>query len=165
MALLEGGLRDRMIHESVLLAIETDLTTRGWFDAGRHHSPVTVIDEYPDDADEVAINTIAISMGDADGPLVEMGSLMEQHEQAMFIDIYAESDGVGRHMIGDIYAFLKGNERIQVFDHRQGPPTAEFFALLEEEDIIIRRGRNINVAWKKHWYVIAFTVTDGRTNA
>lgn len=162
---LAGGLRDRMVHESVLRAIEADMASRGWFNTGRWHDPITVIDEYPDDADEVAINTISISMGDADGYRVEMGSQMESHEQTLFVDIYAESDALGRHIVGDIYEYLKKVKRIQVFDYRQTPPTAEFWAHVEDDDIIKRRGRTVTQAWKKHWYVIAFTVTDGRTNA
>ena len=164
MAALEGGLRDRMIHESVLQAIKADLTTRGWFDDGRHHDPSVLIDEYPEDEDRVEINTIAISMGDGDGLLVEMGSPMENHEQAMFVDIYAESDSLGRHIQGDIYEFLRKSEKIQVYDYRETVPTEEFWAHIEEEDVVKRRGGTVNQAWKKHWYVIAFTVTDGRTN-
>ena len=162
---LEGGLRDRMIHESVLTAIETDLTTRGWFAAGRYHGPITVIDEYPDDEAEVALNTLAVSMGDGDGLSLEMGSTAEEHDQAMFVDFYAESDALGRHVSGDIYAFLKKVRRIQVFDFSVASPTAEFFVQIEEEDVIKRRGATVTTAWKKHWYVVAFTVTDGRDNA
>ncbi len=165
MATLEGGLRDRMIHESALQAIKAQLTTLGWFAPGRQHSDITVIDEYPDDKAEIALNTIAISMGDGDGYLVEMGSPMENHEQLLFVDVYAESDALGRHVSGDIYSYLKKVERIQVYDYSQATPTAEFWAHIEEEDVIKRRGGTVTVAWKKHWYVVALTVTDGRTNA
>ena len=95
--MLEGGIRTRMILESVLKAVEADLTTRGWFDDGQF-SPISIIDEYPDDSDEVAVNTIAFSLGDSRTEPTELGGMSEEVIYPIFVDMFAESDGLGRHV-------------------------------------------------------------------
>jgi len=44
MATLEGGLRDRMLLESILQDIKADLVARGWFTLGREHGPITIVE-------------------------------------------------------------------------------------------------------------------------
>lgn len=156
----DGGLRDRLIHESLLQNIKGHLATLGWFDAGREHSPITVIDEYPEeDSGEVAFNTLAISMGDAAGVPTELGNKAEDHEIAMFTDFFAESDSVGRHLNGDIYAYLRANPIQNIYDYTQvGDPIA--FTVEIDEDIDKRKPDRAVQKWQKHWYVCSFIAID-----
>ena len=157
-----GGARDRFIHESIKSNVVTLLTTLGWFAAGREHSPLVVIDEFPDDNAEVAPNTLAFSLGDGAGADLELGNNDESHEMVMFIDFFAESDSVGRHVRGDIYEFLRANEIQSVYDYgTSGDPQ---FAQVEILDDIEKRkpDRAVN-SWQKHWYVVSFTILDERT--
>jgi len=160
---LEGGLRDRMIHESLGRHIETDLTTRGWFDAGRDHAPIIVITGFPNDTDEVEINTIAFSVEDATGEDLEMGSLSEVHQTAFFVDMFMEDDAVGWHLSGDVYSFVRKNAAsLDVFDYSQGGDPVDFTVSLIE---IQRRKptRAVN-SWQRHWFTVGLIAEDFRTN-
>lgn len=160
----DGGLRDRLIHESILQNIVTHLTSLGWFDVGRQHQPITVIDEYPDETGEVAYNTLAITMGDAGGITTELGNTAEDHEIIMFVDFFAESDSLGRHVIGDIYKYLRTNNIQQVRDY-EAPLTPVIFTVEVDDDVEKRRPSTVAYRWQKHWQICSFTVIDyGRTN-
>lgn len=161
----DGGLRDRLIHESILQNITSGLDALGWFDAGREHSPITIIDEFPDDDAEVAFNTMAISMGDSGGLDTELGSASEDHEMAMFVDFFAENDSLGRHVIGDVYHYLRTNAIQSVYDYTQvGDPVS--FTVEVLEDIDKRKAERAVNKYQKHWHVCSFTVVDyGRPHA
>lgn len=161
----DAGLRDRFIHESVFRAIETELTTIGWFAAGRQHQPIIMIDEYPADTDEVEFNTLAVSMGDGGGVLTEMGNKAIDEEIIFFVDFFAENDAVGRHVRGDIYNFLKRIEYLPVLDYTDDT-TPELFRVEIQEEIDKRKPENAVQKWQKHWYVVSFSVIDyGRVPA
>lgn len=162
---LEGGLRDRMIVQSVTNAVVEHLDSLDWFDSGRQHLPLVVVDEFPDDRSEPAINTLAFSAELGTGDDTEMGSFAEAHMLTMFVDFFAESDALGRHVIGDVYAFLKKTRVIPIFDHSVPPPTTPEFFVEVSHDVEKRKsGRAVN-AWQRHWYVCAFEVEDERANA
>ena len=163
--MLEGGIRNRMILESILRAVEADLTARGWFDSGNQHQPITIIDEYPDESDEVAVNTLAFSMGDTRTEPLEMGGLSEQWIVPIFVDMFAESDGLGRHVVGDVYDFVMKNQKFQVYDYRNATPTEEFVVQYVEYTAETRKPDRAVNAWQKHWHVCAFAVSDERANA
>lgn len=155
----DGGLRDRLIFESVYKAIVTELTTLGWFTAGRQHSPLVVVDEFPDEDGEVVFNTLAISMGDSGGVLTELGSLATDEEIIFFVDFFAESDAIGRHVRGDIYNFLAAAEFIPVLDYSQaGDP--ELFRVEVQDEIDKRKPDRATQKWQKHWYIVSFSVID-----
>jgi hypothetical protein len=160
---LEGGLRNRMILESILRAIEADMTTRGWFDAGQF-SPITIIDEYPDEKSEVALNTMAFSFGDTASAPMELGARAETISFPIFVDFFAESDGLGRHVIGDVYDYVMKNQQFTVYDYSQVTPTVEFVVQVMEYSTEMRKPDRAVNAWQKHWYVCAFAIEDERAN-
>lgn len=164
MAPLTGGTRYRMTLESVSQDIITYLTGLGWFDPGRQHSPIVVIDEYPDDKDEVAANTLAFSMGDSFTRPLELGSQAEQFSLPMFCDFFAENDGVGRDLVGDIYQHVQTTKVFDVLDWDQATPSVEFAVAVREEVSEIRKPDRAVNAWQKHWFVCAFMVEDERHN-
>lgn len=156
---LTGGLRDRMIIESLTRNIVADMTATGWFDPGREHSPIAVIDEFPNEDAEVAINTLAFSNTDGTGFPIELGSDAITHRITMFVDFFAENDALARHVCGDIYEFLRTNRMQQVYDYRDDTPQFKVEVL---DDLEIRKADNPNTAWRQHWMVVAFTVEDER---
>ncbi len=164
MAALSGGTRYRMTLESVARDIETYLGTLGWFDGGRQHAPIVVIDEFPDDKDEVASNTLAFSMGDSFTRTTELGSQAEQLSIPMFADFFAENDGVGRHLTGDIYQHVQTTKVFAVLDYDQATPSAEFNVAVVEEASEVRKPERAVNPWQRHWFVCAFIVEDERSN-
>lgn len=169
---LRGGMRDRMVLESLLQAVQADLTTQGWLDdtvyddpaGSRQHRPLKIVDEYPDDNDEVDPNTMAFSYSEAEGVDMEMGSKGEVHGMACFIDFFAESDAVGRHVSGDIYAYLKENRTLDVYDYSLATPVVDFVADFESNVEVRKPSRAVN-AWQKHWYTVVLMILDDRANA
>lgn len=166
---LEGGKRDRMILESVLRQVKADLAVRGWFDAGRRHAPINVIDAYPgedvvDPKDEPPLNTLAFSYGDSFQRMLEMGSNAETHTFPIYMDFYGESDAVTRHIVGDIYAFLNLNPLLSVFDYDLATPTEDFKLEVVEETVTKTFPTNVTNVWQKHWGIVSFLGEEERTN-
>jgi hypothetical protein len=163
MATLEGGLRDRMMLQSVVNDVVANLTTRGWFiNTGKEYLPFSVVDEFPDDKDEVALNTIAFSMGDTASNAAEMGSKSELLHTSIFIDFFAENDGLGRHVVGDIAAHVNDVGQFTVYDYRQVTPSAEFVVLIAADSLERTKPIRAVNAWQKHWHSVAFVVMEER---
>lgn len=158
---LTGGLRDRMILHSFYLAIETQLTTNGWFDADREHAPIVMIDAYPNE-EEPAINTLAISSGDLFTRRAEMGSRATTQQTFMYADFFAESDALSRHVVGDIVAFLNSNPVVAVRDYSAVDDPLDFYAFVEDGSVEVARPDNVNLAWQKHWGIVSWAVEDER---
>lgn len=159
---LEGGLRDRMLIESLGNHIQTELTTLGWFDAGREHRPISIRTGFPTDTDEVELNTIAFSVENAAGDDTEMGSNAEVHMTAFYVDMFMEDDSVGWHLSGDIYAYLKKNRVLDVYDYSAvGDPT-DF--QVELTDIDRRKPPRATNPWQRHWFTVSCIAEDYRPN-
>jgi len=165
MATLEGGLRDRMLLESILQDIKADLVARGWFTLGREHGPITIVDEYPDDKAEVELNTIAFSLGDTNSTSTELGSKAETLYVPVFIDMFAENDGLGRHVVGDIHSHVQDVGQFDVLDYRDPSPPVEFRVQLVDGSIERSKPTRAVNSWQKHWHVVGFVVTEERANA
>lgn len=165
MAALTGGLRDRMLLQSVMTDIVADLTARGWFGVGREHKAFTVVDEYPDDKDEVELNTIAFSLGDSNSTATELGSKAETIRVPLFVDMFAENDGLGRHVVGDIHEFVAKQGQFDVLDYRDPSPPVEFTVQLVDGTIERSKPTRAVNSWQKHWHMVAFVVTEERSNA
>lgn len=165
MALASGGLRDRMVLQSVYKNIEADLTAKGWFDLGRQHGALKIVDEFPSDTDEVDLNTMSISMGDVRSRPLELGSKAEILYVPIFVDFFAESDGLGRHVIGDVAAHVQDVGRFAVYDYTQVAPTEEFHVFLIPDSLERTKPTRAVNSWQKHWYTCAFVVTEERPNA
>ena len=165
---LEGGLRDRMVLESVLQWIKSDLTTRDWFDTGRQHLPITVIDVYPGqegEETEVPLNTMAFSLGDSFQNLLELGSKAETHVVPVYVDFYGESDALTRHVLGDIYLRLNKDPVIPVYDYSLATPVVDFHAMVVEESVEVSYPSRATNPWQKHWGIVSCLIEDDRENA
>lgn len=162
---LTGGLRYRMMAESIYRDVEAFLTAEGWFDAGRYHRPITMVDEYPEEGTEVAVNTLAVSMGDSFTQPTELGSQAESMSVPFFCDFFGENDALGRHIIGDIYEHVQKKKVFDILDYQQATPPVDFQVSVVEQASEIRKPERATNPWQKHWYVAAFLVEDERSNA
>jgi hypothetical protein len=160
-----------MLLESLLQTVTTELTTLGWLDSTVHddpvgtrqHHPLVIVDEYPNDGDDVALNTLAFSYSQATGVDMELGSKSEVHATDCFVDFFAESDAIGREVSGDIYAFLQEERHFDVYDYTLATPVVDFVADIERAEV--RKPERAVNPWQKHWYTVALTALDDRTNA
>jgi len=162
-----GGLRTRLLFDSLYNEIERALTALGWFDSGRQHLPINFINEPVDEKEEVAFNTLVLYAEDGDTRQEEMGSDLSEHRRTFYLDFYAENISVGEHLIFDCQAILEGrmssvgrsSHFFDIFDYQQATPPVIASAEIGE-DVIIDRAITYSFPWQKHWYSCQFTVSD-----
>lgn len=171
MTTIVGGLRARLIYDSIKIEIERSITALGWFDAGRQHSPVTFVAIPVDDSQEVAFNTLSLATGDmpVSTPL-ELGSDYSEYRRSYYLDFYAESQSIGEHLTFDCKDILEGRmpsisrsaPTIEVYDYTQATPPV--IATVEIEQVSVDRGNVFNFPWQKFWYQCSFEVVDAYWN-
>lgn len=159
---LEGGLRDRMLIESLGNHIETHLNSLGWFDAGREHEAINMITGFPRDTDDVPLNTVAFTVEVAAGEDAEMGSRAEVHATAFFVDMFMENDAIGWHLSGDIYHFLKKNPVLAVYDYTDDLEPVDFHVQLSDVDR--RKPTRATNPWQRYWFTVSCIAEDFRSN-
>lgn len=155
--MVDGGLRDRFIQDSVFEQVNTALTTLNWFALDAIHTPITVVYSYPDDQDPVQKNTLAMSTGNAMSEYVELGSLTHAKSSFLFFDFYAENESVAQHLIGDIDHFLMKNPTLDVYDYENAK--AVLFQI-QVEDTNIGRATRVTQPWQKHWVTLTLQIED-----
>jgi hypothetical protein len=166
MTVIQGGLRHRLIKDSLFNMLRDSLDTVGWFDTGRSHKPINMIARPVPDDEEIPFNTLALSSGDMEAEDWEIGSMLAEHTWMFYVDFYAENDPLGSHMMGDVRDILAGRfadagrtrTNFPVYDYRQATPPVEFYCDIDE--VFIDRAVDFPRPWQKHWYVCRFMVID-----
>lgn len=161
-----GGLRARVIRESVYQEVRRALTALGWFDSGRRHLPITFLDEAVPNREEVALNTAALSDEAHSEVEEELGSNLAEHRWTYYIDFYGESDALATHVAHDIRDILGGrfnsvgrtSPTIPVYDYSIATPDFLFYVGIE--NILVDRAHNFPSARLAHWYAIRFEIVD-----
>lgn len=165
-----GGLRARLIKDSLYHMIEDAIADLGWFDAGRQHAPIAFRADPVNTEEEVPVNTLTLSDEDMIAFDQELGSRLAEHSWAFFLDFYAESNAIGIHMAQDLKAILegrilgigRGSTSFPVYDYRMATPAQIF--MCEIDDVAVDRARNFPRAWQRYWYMVSFTVVDFHSN-
>ncbi len=101
--------RTRFLHATIVDIVRENLLTLGWAADPVNFSthPVRVIDYQPDDrAERVAVNTVAVTIGDVGNAVDEElgashGGLRSQ-EYPIFIDVYMEEQALSVALIDDL---------------------------------------------------------------
>lgn len=164
-----GGLRSRLVYDSVWNMINDALTSIGWFDAGREHEDLTFLPEPVDPDEEVKLNTVVLTAEDAGTFDIEVGSQFADHNRTFYVDIYAENYSLGEHLAFDLRDIIEGRwpshgrdyPGTHIYDYTQGtPPTIGFLEFdFVTVDRAIQSGQFVK-PWQKYWWSIAFTATD-----
>lgn len=164
--MIVGGVRDRLIHDSIYHMIEDSLRDLGWFDSGRRHRPVIVVPEPVDEETQLQPNIISISDEASMLDEVEMGSNLTEYRWEYWIDVYGESLAIAKHLTGDIRAILEGkfnsigrtSPTVTVYDWSLATPMEVFTCQIENVDF--DRSRFYTKPFQKYWYMIRFEVVD-----
>lgn len=161
-----GGLRARLIRESLFRMLHTAVTDLGWFAPGRNHSPLTFNSDPITDLREIAPNSAALADFDTNDGEVELGSLLTDVTWRFYVDMYAESEALGLHFSRDIKDILQGRMSsigrtrpdFGVTDFTAATPSVIFFC----EIIGVRVDRPITASkdHDKFWYTVRFDVVD-----
>lgn len=166
MATIAGGLRTRMISDSLRNMVVDGLTDLGWFSTPRWHAPIHIIDRPNKWDDPVEFNSLVISLEDRDDIPGELGSNYTVDTWTVYIDFYAESDPLGMQVAGDIRDILRGklpsigrtDSSFDVYDYRMATPTS--FATIQIMNVVDDRARNFPNAWQAHWFVVRADLED-----
>ncbi|QBQ74869.1 hypothetical protein [Caudovirales GX15bay] len=171
--MIRGGIRTRLIGDSLRLAVIGGLEALGWFDATIHdsppgtrqHRPVRYIPKPVKWTVPVEPNAIAISAEDVSDDEFGLGGEVADLLR-YYIDIYAESDAIGWHLAQDARDLLLGRSTasgrtgpvIDVFDLRQATPSP--FTQVDIEEILVDRALNEAREYQNHWFMVRVAITD-----
>lgn len=171
--MIRGGLRTRLIGDSVRITIVGALTSLGWFDGTIHdtppgprrHLPLRYVPSPLPWTESVEANLIAISTEDTRDEELGLGGDVEDHIR-MYADVFAQSDELGWQIAGDIHAILNGKmphigrhmAAIDVYDLRQ--PTPAPFTQVDVEAPLIDRAESESREWRNRWFMVRFDLVD-----
>lgn len=166
MTIYVGGLRARLIKDSLYNMIHASLDDLGWFDTGRGHQAIAMRATKVENEEEIPLNTLAVCDEDFGSFDTEMGSKMADHSWTFYADFYAENEAVGLHMIRDIKDILEGRmsaisrsrPTLDVYDYTQATPTAIFTCQIE--DVLVDRAHDFPKPWQKFWFACRFSIED-----
>lgn len=166
MTIVAGGLRARLIHDSLYQMLLAALTDLDWFDSGRQHAAINFIARPVANDEEIPLNTVALVDEDQRAIDEELGSVLAEHRWTYYVDFYAEDDVIGKHLIYDVRDILsgrmpsigRGDPSLEVLDYRQATPSELF--TVEIEDVIVDRAHDFPKPWQRHWYAARFSVVD-----
>jgi hypothetical protein len=170
---MRGGLRSRLVLDSVRLTIIAALEQLGWFDptvydtppGARTHRPLTYIPRPTRWDDPIFPNALAISAEDiSDEPLGLGGDVEDRLE--MYIDVFAQDDIFGWQLSHDVRDILLGKYPelgrigpwIDVYDLRQATPAP--ITQVEVDDVRVDRTQGEARDWQRHWFMTRLTVLD-----
>lgn len=171
--MIRGGLRARLITDSVRIAIIAGLTHLGWFDPTVHDDPPGVRSHLPlryvprPLKWDVAIepNALAISTDDTRDMERGLGGEVEDRLR-MYADVFAQNDEFGWQLTHDIRDILIGKvpqagrnlPAIDVYDLRQ--PTPSPFTQVDVEGTLIDRAESESREWRNRWFMVRFDIVD-----
>jgi hypothetical protein len=161
-----AGLRHRLLHDSVRALVTEGLGALGWFDPGRAHRPVNVVDKPPHWSEPIAPNTVAIDFVGSDPYETEVGSRLTSDVIVCYVEIYAQDDSFGLHISNDVRDWLRG--RLQdspvgvnfpIFDYRE--PTPSVIGYMDIRNVSALRNVAMNTElWVRHWFRVRCEITD-----
>lgn len=161
-----GGLRTRLIILAFQEMLRDSLDQLGWFDAGRRHQPLNFVVRPAEWEDKVDFNSIAVTCEDVTDDDAELGSNLTEDTWTFSVDIYAENDAVGIHLINDVRDILRGKmpsigrsgPMLSVPDAQAATPTELFQCSIER--VVVDRARGFTKAWQQHWWAARCDVVD-----
>lgn len=161
-----GGIRTRLIADSVYHVVKDNLVALGWMNAGREHAPITLRTEAVPNDEDIAFNTIVISESHTLDEDAELGSNLGEVTTTFWVDFYAENEALGKQLIHDVRDILRGripsigrvSQIIPVYDWSMATPALIFSC--DIEDVVVDQARDFPKAWQQHWWACRFDVVD-----
>jgi hypothetical protein len=167
MTVLAGGLRARLLHDSVLTLVEAGLGALGWFDTGRAHQPVQFIPAPVDWDQAIAFNSLVVSSRSRVSDYVETGSNLTGDTVIIGIDFYGESESLAIDLANDIGDLLRGRlpggtsagGTLPILDLRLATPVPTGYATVTDVRVT-RIPAQLNRAYTRHWFAVDATIAD-----
>lgn len=166
----EGGLRDRLIDESIFQHVKGGLAALDWFNTNRKHKPIDFLATSVQDDEQILPNTIVMSSEQAVTDSMEIGSNASVDGFDVWFDLYCESDALGKQLCGDIQALVRGqmpalgfgNPVIPVYDWSKATPDLIFHVEVVSTERQKNRQRNVATPQERHMWTVLVEVEDAR---
>lgn len=169
--MIRGGLRSRLILDSVRFAIITTLQEFGWFDStvhdtppgNRRHQPFRYMSRPVDWSETIQPNAIAISPEDTGDEPSGFGGEVEDSSE-IYVDLFAQDDSLGWQVAFDIRDSLLGKinsaagPQIDIYDFRQATPAP--FTTVDVDLIEVDRSQGEARTWQRHWFMLHLVILD-----
>ena len=165
--MIVGGLRTRLIRESLFQTVYSSLESLGWFDTNRKHKPINFRSHpMPRNVEIPPNSVILVDAGISNSP-GEMGSNFTNFDLTFYFDIYAENDAVGMHLAVDIRDILQGRfnsigrslANIDVYDYSLSTPVQ--FCTVAVTDVVIDSAQDSpGHPYELYWYSIMCSLSD-----
>jgi hypothetical protein len=163
-----GGLRARLLQDSVQQFIENSLIAFGWFDAGRSHGPIEFVATPIDWSRVIQYNAITVSTRSRSADEDEVGSNLTQRTVFVNVDIYAESESLAVDLSNDVRDLLRGrlpggatNGSLPILDYRMATPDAVGHATVIEVRATRVPTQTVSTQpHTKHWFGVDATLLD-----
>ena len=147
----------RHLHHTILKLVTDGLTAKGWVNDPVNFgtAPVTFTGTQPYRAGtDIAVNTVAVTLGDADGEVEEeMGGGLMSTSYAFFVDVFAENQSIAYAITDDIRSILSGKVR-PVYDFTQDPLVESGTHTVEFEDVGVDDSPAGADVTDRHWRVV-----------
>lgn len=161
-----GDVRDRSIYKSVYVFLKNSLETIGWFNAERDHSPIVFQPGRPAQStiDTISPNTLVLYDKGIETSDFEMGTEAGLNKWTFGIDLYAESEPLGRALVADLRKILAGQYPgvsmypiIHLYDYSQTPEV--YVTYMDVDDIKVTHPTSKEL-YQRFWFQLEWTLTD-----
>lgn len=170
-----GGLRDRLIHDSLFNLVKSGLEVTGWMPGGVNAPldyPVNVVSGQMDWTQEIPWNTVSVAAYDTTDIPWEVGSDLRQNRLLYYIDVYGSNEAIGLQLSGDVRDIIRGKfsalssfatpEVLWVWDYTLATPTQIFYCEVDT----VRRDRPVTtrVHWMNYFWSLEVQLLDWYDN-
>lgn len=170
-----GGLRDRLIHDSIFHAVNDGLHVLGWFPGGAQAPtdfPLHVVAEQMDWSVEIPFNTVSVASYSTSDIEAELGSDLRANRWVFYVDVFGANEAIGLQLSGDVRDILRGKNSalahfvtpstLHVLDYSLATPVELFTCDLDR----VNRDRAVQTThrWMNYMFSISATLTDWYNN-
>jgi hypothetical protein len=161
-----GGLRARLIRDSVWHTVDDALRALGWYESVASRADVVFVAEPVPQGTAIDFTTLALGDEDDVGEPAELGSGLTEFSWDMHVDVYAESDALSLHLARDVAAALAGRlpaiDRarpvIDVWDYTLATPVVIFAVAVES--VRTDKANDFPQPWLRYWRSCSFVIVD-----
>lgn len=164
--MIVGGLRMRLLHDSLHALVVEGLTELGWLDPDRSHGPIRVLTQPTRWDTPIQPNIVAIDHESVTSTEFEVGSLLTEDTVISYVEIYAESDSLGMDLSNDVRDVLRGRLTMAtiygtfpIYDYRHATPPIVGHATVNAVNSL----RNAAISeenWVRHWFRVRAEILD-----
>jgi hypothetical protein len=166
-----GGLRDRLIHDSVYYVLRNGLEMLGWFPGGVNApqvNPVKLVPEQQDWSQEIELNTISVAPYSTTDTEWELGSDLRANRWTFYVDVFGANEAIGLQLSGDVRDILRGKfsalsgsitpEAIQIMDYTMATPVKIF--TVDVDSVTRDRAVQTSHRWSNYMFSITCQLCD-----